>query len=171
MAHQAQKDFFIKVKEKFPQHFKGVNVIDFGSRNINGSLKELFEVSNYIGIDIHEGDNVDIVCRAKDFTAVHEIDTVVSASMLEHDEDWLESLLNMYKQLKKGGLMVVSAAGPGFQEHGTARTYGQEWGPNPNYYKNIDYAMLLGFFFQINPSQLYFEYGNQGYDTYFYLIK
>jgi len=171
MAHQAQKDFFIKVKEKFPQYFKGVNVVDFGSRDINGTLKELFINSNYIGVDIHGGKNVNVICLAKNYQCLEGLDTIVSASMLEHDEDWLDSLLNMYKQLKKGGLMVVSAAGPGFQEHGTARTYGEEWGPNPNYYKNIDYAMLLGFFFQISPSQLYFEYGNQGYDTYFYLIK
>jgi len=171
MAHKAQHDFFIKIKEKFPNNFKNVVVYDFGSRDINGSLKDMFENSSYTGIDIHAGKNVDIVCKAHEFKG-QLADTVVSGSMLEHDLFWDYSLLNMFRNLKDGGLMVVSAAGPGFQEHGTRKSGNEEWGSDPDYYKNITFPMLVKVFDYIGDvKEFYFEYGNQGYDTYFYLIK
>lgn len=46
MAHKEQKEFFDSVREKYPQYFKEVKVIDLGSLDVNGSLKELFLIQN-----------------------------------------------------------------------------------------------------------------------------
>ena len=172
MAHPEQHNFFLKVREKFPNKFKNVNVLDFGSLDVNGSLKDLFEDSKYIGIDIHEGKNVDVISKAHEFKIDTLADTVVSGEMLEHDEYWMESLLNMYNCLKEGGLMVVSAAGDNRLEHGTGNA-GDPWiwGTSPNYYKNITFQMICEFCQKISVSEFYFEYGVGKFDVYFYLIK
>ena len=90
MAHKAQKDFFQEVKNKFPNSFKNVDVVDFGSKDFNGSLKEFFTDSNYVGIDISEGKNVDVVSKAHLYQPDNQFDVVVSGEMLEHDEYWAQ---------------------------------------------------------------------------------
>ena len=43
MAHERQQEFCKKVKDIFPEYFKGVNVCDVGSLDINGNNHYLFE--------------------------------------------------------------------------------------------------------------------------------
>lgn len=175
MAHQEQKDFFLRVKAKYPEKFDGVNVIDCGSLDVNGSLKELFTNSNYIGVDITAGRNVDIVSKIHELTEDYhnKFDIVVSGEMLEHDEFWLNSLVKMYNMLIPGGLLAVSAAGPNRPEHGTNRTNDPLWGTSPSYYRNISKADFNTFLASIPPvKQAYAEYNNEGMgDIYFYVIK
>ena len=63
MAHEEQKIFLESVKSKFSEKFKNCRVLDIGSLDINGNNRFLFENYEYIGLDIGEGNNVDIVCR------------------------------------------------------------------------------------------------------------
>src|SRR5574343_1072721 len=113
MAHKEQKDFFNKVKEKYPNNFKNIKVVDFGSLDVNGSLKDMFDNCEYLGVDIVQGNNVDIVTKAHEFTSDVQYDTVISGEMLEHDEYWKQSLMNMYNVCKQGGLIAISCAGEG----------------------------------------------------------
>jgi hypothetical protein len=147
MSHPAQRQFFQKVKEKFPQYFKDVEVIDFGSLDVNGTLKALFQNSKYTGVDIHDGRNVDVVSAAHQYYHPYRVQVVVSGEMLEHDEFWKDSLLNMYNNLKNGGLMAISAAGPTRAEHGTSKTSAPEnqWGSTADYYRNISKEDLEDF--------------------------
>lgn len=176
MAHLTQRRFFEKVKTEFPNYFVNTKVIDFGSLDINGSLKGLFSNCNYIGVDIREGKNVDRVSKAHEYCS-EKVDIVVSAEMLEHDAYWLESLLNMYELLKNGGLMAVSAAGPLRKEHGTLRTFRKgdirAWGESPTYYRNITKEMMEEFIGKTLKrfSRYNIEYGWEGRDLYFYGIK
>jgi hypothetical protein len=63
MAHQSQHLFFQSVKEKYPSFFSDVKVLDIGSLDINGNIKYLFNAPYYyIGVDLFEGNNVDVVC-------------------------------------------------------------------------------------------------------------
>lgn len=172
MAHLQQQQFFDRVKESYPEHFKGISVVDFGSLDINGSLKDMFVDCHYTGVDIRPGKNVDVVCMAHRFVG-EPVDTVVSGEMLEHDEHWLESLLNMYALLKDGGLMAISAAGEGRPEHGTNRTLDPLWGTSPSYYRNMTEEM-----FQIFKSQLSKPFRESStevrpdvFDIYFYGVK
>ena len=59
--HQQQVDFINMVKAAFPEMFKGKTVIDVGSQDINGSNLQFFEDCEYLGMDIGEGKNVDVV--------------------------------------------------------------------------------------------------------------
>ena len=43
MAHPAQQEFCCEVKRLFPEFFANTRVLEIGSRNINGSGRDLFE--------------------------------------------------------------------------------------------------------------------------------
>jgi SAM-dependent methyltransferase len=146
MAHHQQRKFFTKLRKRFPEKFRYVRVLDCGSLDVNGSLKELFTESEYIGVDIRPGKNVDLV------SPVHQLpledgafDTVVSAEMLEHDEHWQASLRRMVALLKPGGLLAISAAGEGRPVHGTDAIPDVDqatYGTSPSYYRNLTPADL-----------------------------
>ena len=51
-----------KVKQYVRERISGnEKTLDIGSLGVNGSLKDLF--TDYIGLDMREGDNVDIVAN------------------------------------------------------------------------------------------------------------
>lgn len=76
---------------------------------MNGSIREYFSCSHYVGIDWREGQGVDLVCLAHKAPFEPEtFDTVVSASMLEHDPHWRKSIAKMVSVLKPGGLLAIS---------------------------------------------------------------
>jgi hypothetical protein len=93
MAHPEQFNFFTKVKEQFPDHFRDVSVVEMGSLNINGTVRVLFEnPKNYVGIDLGEGTDVDIVCRGEEYDAPNEsFDVAISAECFEHNPEWAET--------------------------------------------------------------------------------
>jgi len=171
MAHPAQKEFFRKVKEKYPDSFHKVAVLDCGSLDVNGTLKDIFTDSVYIGVDIHAGHNVDIVSRIKDLETTDKLfDTIVSGEMLEHDDSWRESLQKMYDLCKAGGLIAISCAGTGRPEHGTRKT-GALWGTAPDYYMNLTEDDFREVYKSGMFSDMYFEYNERAHDQYFYGIK
>ena len=63
MAHYSQERFVqICVKYlKKNKNFKKFSVVDVGSYDLNGSVKKYFIKSNYLGVDVYAGPNVDIV--------------------------------------------------------------------------------------------------------------
>lgn len=174
MAHPAQKEFFRKVKQKHPDHFHGIRVLDCGSLDVNGSLKDLFTNSEYTGVDIVAGKNVDVVSFIKDLPYENEsFDTVISGEMLEHDETWKESLQKMYDLTKSGGLVAISCAGEGRREHGTRRTTGEKhiWGTAPDYYHNLTEPDFRQVYHDIMFTDVYYEYNPVALDQYFFGIK
>ena len=170
MAHYAQKIFFHTVKDKFPNNFKNVKVIDCGSLNVNGSLKDMFSDSEYKGVDIVAGDNVDEVCPIHKLKYKNEFDTVISGEMLEHDEYWKESLLKMFNMCKSKGIIAISCAGKGRKEHGTIRSDGNEWGTG-NYYMNIEPRHIQEIYKENMFIETYYEENDNTKDTYFYGVK
>ena len=176
MAHSTQRQFFERIKKEFPAFFVNSKVIDFGSLDINGSLKDLFVNCDYTGVDIQEGKNVDKISKAHEYHS-EKVDAVVSAEMLEHDEHWQKSLLNMYELLRDGGLMVISAAGPSRKEHGTIKKFRKgdirAWGTDPTYYKNITEEMMNEFISKTSKqfSKYKIEYSENKKDLYFHGLK
>ena len=176
MAHREQRDFFKRVQIMFPRSFRDVRVLDCGSLDVNGCLREFFtgKRTTYIGVDIVKGPNVNLICK------VHELkiptplfDTVVSAEMLEHDEFWRESLAQMYKVLKPGGLMAIRCAGPTRHEHGTQRTSrGKLYGTSPDYYRNLSQRDIACALSADDTTFHKFETSGRGTeDTYFWGVK
>lgn len=183
MAHQTQRDFCQAVKNRFPQYFDNVKVVDFGSLDINGSNKVFFTNSEYIGLDIGPGKNVDVISKAHEYSAPDaSFDTVISTEMFEHDKFLNLSFLNMVRVLKPGGLLLFTCAGPGRDEHGTNRvtpsdspltTMFEDWA---DFYENVDESKIRSI---INVDEVFSQYefrlasgwGKPDADLQFYGIK
>jgi SAM-dependent methyltransferase len=142
MAHPEQLEFFRSLKQHLPQHFRNVRTLEVGALDINGSIRSLFEGSQYVGVDVADGPGIDLACPGQlvEF-ASGSFDTVVSAECFEHNPFWRETLANMLRMLKPGGLLLMTCATRGRKEHGTTRTspeaspltVGQGW----DYYQNL----------------------------------
>lgn len=176
MAHAAQKSFFNTVKDAHYEKFVCTRVLDCGSLNVNGTIRDLFiDPVEYVGIDIVGGPDVDIVASVAEFKDNHfghdgtqPFEVIVSGEMLEHDEFWKEDIQRMIDMLKSGGLLAVSCAGKDRPEHGTRRT-GSEWGTNPDYYRNIEALDVEPFRDQFE--EFYVIENTHDKDLYFYGIK
>ena len=169
--HFEVKQFLKEVRRKFPYKFRNKKVLECGSQNINGSPRKYFWFCDYVGIDIYHGPGVDAMIPAHLYEKPDYFETVVSTEMLEHDENWKNSLKQMYANLQEGGLMIITCAGPHRPEHGTRRTEA-ELSPGTNdYYRNIsieDFESVLPHTF-FNPYVL--QYGSGKNDLQFYGIK
>lgn len=174
MAHQQQFDFVKGVRNKFPESFNKAKVLEIGSLDINGSIRQFFTDCDYLGIDVGEGKGVDLVCQGQDFQGkANSFDIAISCECFEHNPYWVASFENMHRVVKKGGLVVMSCATTGRGEHGTKRTNPQdapliEW----DYYKNLTEQDFrdkfdLGTMF----SEYEFLEQHQTHDLYFYGIK
>ena len=145
MAHADQVEFMSLVKEHFPASFEGVKVLEIGSLDINGSVRSFFPRTNYTGVDVAAGPGVDEVCQGQ--LVGHpsgSFDVVISCECLEHNPFWVETVSNIFRLTKPGGLVIVSCATTGRAEHGTTRTSGTDSplsiGIGWEYYKNISIA-------------------------------
>jgi len=141
MAHLAQYQFCKYVQFRHPQHFKNVKVFDGGSLDVNGNNRIFFDNPTYIGCDLGEGKNVDVISKIHEYVAMDgEFDTIITTECLEHDEHYKESIQNMLRMLKPGGLFLITCATTGREEHGTRNTDGKYSCPvlDTEYYKNLD---------------------------------
>jgi SAM-dependent methyltransferase len=177
MAHPEQRQWCMYVKEKFPERFSNANVLDFGSLDLNGSNRYLFENCRYTGIDIGIGTNVDVVSKAHEYvnnTGI--VDIIITTEMAEHDQYIDKSLKNMTNILKSDGLFILTCATYGRQEHGTVRsnrgdspftTLHDDW---KDYYRNLGEAEIRSF---INVDEIFKEYQFDTFacDLRFYGIK
>ena len=66
MSHKEQTDFVAAVKDKHPEFFQNKKVLEVGSLNINGTVRDFFTDCEYVGCDLGEGPGVDIVCAGQD---------------------------------------------------------------------------------------------------------
>jgi SAM-dependent methyltransferase len=126
MAHAAQLKFFELVFSfVFPKQESKVQVIDFGSLDINGGPHQLLGSStcNYVGVDIDKGDNVSIVMPGElvDFPS-STFKIAMSSELFEHTPAWREILYNMCRLTQPGGIVVFTCAGRFRREHGTSRS-------------------------------------------------
>jgi SAM-dependent methyltransferase len=177
MAHLEQRIFLESVKNNFPDKFNNCRVLDIGSLDINGNNRFLFENYEYIGIDIGEGNNVDVVCRGHEYQDEQLFDIVISSECFEHDEFWNLTIKNGIKHLKSGGIFTFTCAAPGRPEHGTRRTSPMD-SPftsqlDNDYYRNLDENDIRS---EIDIDSLFSEFEFKittihPYDLYFWGIK
>lgn len=172
IVHREANDFVRSVKARFPERFVGKKVLEVGSLNINGSVREFFTECDYTGIDLAQGPGVDVVTEAHEYHRRETFGVVISSEMLAHDKHWEMSLAKMYENLLPGGLLVITCAGPKRAEHGTKRTDGGWASPfTSDYYRNIS----IQDFQSVLPAHLWsdaeWSYRDGGEDLYFYGIK
>jgi SAM-dependent methyltransferase len=176
MAHLEQRDFIVKIKNKLPHYFTQSKVLEVGSLNINGTIRDFFTDCKYIGIDVSPGVGVDVVCEGQNYNAPDDIyDVVCSAECFEHNPYWLETFQNMIRLCKDDGLILFTCATDGRGEHGTSRTAPLDspltidmgW----DYYRNLnenDFVSQLNFDFYFSEYQ--FEVNDKSHDLYFWGI-
>lgn len=139
MAHPEQREFFQKVKNLWPEIFQDARVLEIGSLNINGTVRDFFTGCDYIGVDVQAGPGVDVVCEGQllDYPD-NSFDVAVSAECFEHNPYWLETFENMVRM--SDGWVLFTCASDGRAEHGTTRTTPQDspftlkW----DYYRNLN---------------------------------
>ena len=107
--HRANTLFWQYCAAKYPRHFGAVRVLEVGSYDVNGSVRQFFPNSTeYVGVDWRPGPGVDHVAFAHKLKLPGRFDTVISASMLEHDPFWILSLPRMARHMAEDGIMLLS---------------------------------------------------------------
>lgn len=105
------------------QDISARDVIEIGSRNENGSIKPYilkFQPTKYLGIDIFDGPDVDIVVDGTKMLEVipkESFDVVICTEVLEHVRDWRALIHNMKMVLREDGLLIVTTRSIGFGFH------------------------------------------------------
>lgn len=176
MAHWEQRDFVEKIRKGLPQYFSQSKVLEVGSLNINGTIRDFFIDCKYIGIDVSPGLGVDVICEGQNYNAPDDTyDVVCSAECFEHNPYWFETFQNMIRLCKDDGLVFFTCATDGREEHGTSRTTPSDspltielgW----NYYMNLnekDFTSKLNF--DLYFKEYHFEINDQSHDLYFWGI-
>jgi len=167
VSHQSQLDFVAGVKSAFPEYFSKSVVLEVGSLNINGSVRQFFSDSiEYVGCDLGEGDGVDLVCAGHELPfADGHFDVAISCECFEHDKYWRKTFQKMVDLVRVGGLIVFSCATTGRPEHGATRTSPADAPFTNDYYMNLEAGHFLPiaktlsrheFSENLSPRDLYF---------------
>lgn len=123
MAHYEQLKFVELTAAHLTDRWDGVKVLEIGAQNVNGSVKPFFAGSSYLGVDLAEGENVDVVASGHELDFEDgAFDLTLSCECFEHNPHWAETFENMCRMTRPGGVVLVSTASKGRYEHGTTRT-------------------------------------------------
>lgn len=112
-------------KSSYLDENKILKILDVGSLDINGNYnyKDIFDESNwsYTGLDVKEGNNVDLV--VKDIYNWFEIednsyDVVISGQFLQNLEYYWLTMVQIERVLKPGGYVCIIApsGGPNYND-------------------------------------------------------
>lgn len=166
MSHQSQLDFVLGLKNRYPEYFTGTKVLEVGSLDINGSIRQFFDALQYIGVDLGQGKGVDLVCKGEELDFPDNFfDVVASCECFEHNPEWAKTFDNMVRMCS--GLVIMTCATTGRPEHGTRRTSPSDAPFCGDYYRNLteqdirdncDLSKFAVYEFSTNanPADLYF---------------
>ena len=174
MSHPEQREFVVGLVERFPEAFNECRVLEIGSLNINGTVRDFFTDCFHLGVDLATGPGVDVIAEGQhldypdgDFT------TTISAECFEHNPYWVETFANMHRM--SSYLVVVTCATTGRPEHGTTRSEPtsspfttERW----DYYRNLTEEDFRAAF---NLDEMFTEYefstNDESNDLYFWGVK
>lgn len=174
MAHPEQRKFIEDLKRIWPEWFNNVDVLEIGSLNINGTIRDFFTGNRYVGVDLADGDGVDVVGfgEALDYED-DSFDVCVSTECFEHNPNWADTFINMHRMASKA--VIMTCASTGRPEHGTSR---QHPGSSPftanlsDYYRNLTEKDFQDRFVLDQMFSHYcFEVNTSSCDLYFYGSK
>lgn len=140
------KDFILKF---FQNHTKPAKVLDVGSLDVNGSIKPLFDGCKYVGTDMREGPNVDVIVNAHELTTRFEkesFDLVVCLDTLEHDDRFWLTRDQLLEVLKPGGYLILGVPGRRCPEHDHP---GDFWRFMPQSFPNFFFEGLEDFHYEV----------------------
>lgn len=123
MAHAQQLRFVSLVREFFLPSMSGVRVLEIGSYDVNGSIRKIFDGSEYLGVDLFEGPGVDVVSSGHLLKVPDgSFDVSISSECFEHNPFWVDTFKNMHRMTADSGMLAITCASRGRLEHGTTRT-------------------------------------------------
>lgn len=127
------------VERTVTQFGPGEFVVELGGRDINGSVRGLFGVARYLTTDLAPGPGVDLVADGATYEPGVAPDRVVCCEVLEHTASAAAIVGNALRIVRPGGLVILTAAGPGRAPHSSA-----DGGPirDGEYYENVDPDVL-----------------------------
>ena|SRR3990167_6441653 len=103
------------VREFWESHGPLDKILDVGSRDINGSVRQILDglkwKGNFTGLDMIDGTGVDIVMNAHDMGKKWKkpkFDLVTCVDTLEHDDRFWLTVQEMRKVVKPGGWMIIT---------------------------------------------------------------
>ena len=106
-----------------PELVSGKNIIEVGSHDINGSLRQDFEKMNpkeYLGVDVNEGRGVDQLIDVNE-SLFDQFgggwDGIITTEVFEHIERWWETVEDFASMLNDGGFVLLTTRSPGFPFH------------------------------------------------------
>ena len=97
------------VKEFLPQFHS--RILEVGSKDYGSTIpfRKWFSWDEYVGLDVSEGDGVDLVADIENPVPVDPVDLVICCSVLEHvKRPWLAAE-NLTKILKPGGVLYLAS--------------------------------------------------------------
>ena len=151
----------------------GVSVLEIGSLNINGTVRDFFQPKSYLGVDVGPGPGVDLVAQGETLDFPDDsLDVAISAECFEHNPEWAATFANMHRMSSR--YVVFTCASDGRPEHGTRRS---EPGSSPltlewDYYQNLNEQDFRDAFdIESMFVEHEFSYNPTSHDLYFYGIK
>lgn len=98
-----------------------IKVLDVGSYDVSGSYRDIFldKKYEYVGLDMEQGPNVDVVLKNPyDWSDIEtdSVDVIISGQAFEHIEFFWITMEEMARVLRKDGLLCIVAPN-GFIEH------------------------------------------------------
>jgi SAM-dependent methyltransferase len=174
MSHPQQQNFCRLVYKNF---FRGkkISILEIGSYNVNGTIRDIFSSQEYVGVDVKKGPCVDIVYDGLNLDIQNKFDLSISCECFEHNPYYLENFKKMIEQTKNDGVVVFTCASIFRKEHGTTRTTPadspgsmEKW----DYYKNL---FKKDFEKKIDMTKIFYKhqfyYNLFSYDLFFIGIK
>lgn len=116
--HTSSLEHIDRLVGKYLPTTDGLNVLDIGSMDVNGTYKRFFSSSQcqYLGVDMVAGPNVDIVLKNSYRLPLASFsqDVVVCGQVFEHVQFFWLTWLEMIRVLRPGGhiLLVAPSRGP-----------------------------------------------------------
>lgn len=111
--HQTAINSFIAFQKNYlDSNTQKIKVVEVGSRSVNSHIKNLLNKNtDYIGLDIEAGDNVDVVLKDPYKFPLDDssVDVVISISVFEHTEFFWLTYLEILRILKPSGLFFLNA--------------------------------------------------------------
>lgn len=121
------------------------SVLEFGGRNINGTVRVLFDGRvSYTSIDLVGGSGVDHIGDAVSYVPTSTPDTVVCCEVLEHTPKWPFIVRNAKRVLGDKGVLILTCACEPRAPHSGVDGHALSLGfHKEEYYGNVD-PMELG---------------------------
>lgn len=177
MAHPEQLQFVKSILVSTADQFPIKKIIEIGSYDVNGTVRNLFPMTEYLGVDLVEGPGVDLVCEGGKVDLESNVfDLSISCECFEHNPLWIDTFSNMHRLTKEGALVLITVATAGREEHGTTRTspihspgtQSLKW----DYYKNLIEQDFYNYFDMTEMFQNYLFISNElSCDLYFIGVK